>query len=815
MPGCAAVHLPVSNRRLVFNRASLISWFALAGLSIFCSLTLLQANFASGAPQIPQTSVSSGATDTTTGNKPAGKSGSEAAEKADAPRDAAIADLDEIRLAKEATISRDDYGVPHCSGPSVEAAVFALAYAQAEDDFWQIEDSYILGLGRYAEVHGPAGLNSDLLNAAFEVATRSEREFFDLEPEMQRLCAAYAYGLNYYLRVHPRVQPRLIRHFEPWHVIAFGRQLVLETTFRYTRLSNNIVPRTNERIWSESGSNGWAIGPSRTKAEDTILFANPHQPWFGYGQMCEVHLRCDNIGLNFIGGGLYGSPLPTLGHNDSLGWTLTTNEPDIADVWRETFDDPQAPLMYQVGNERLAATVWERNILVKYPFIGLQEQTHTFRKTVHGPIVQKEDETHYLAANIAGLHDTCRLRQLLRMMKAKTLSEFEAALDTNDFTLMNVIYADKHGNIGYYYTGAVPQRDPNFNWSEPVPGENPKTLWSNGKHAAKEFPRLVNPPIGYVQNCNSSPYTTTSDQNPLPTDYPPYMVEDAGDDRRRAKRSRQILDHAWAFDLDRVADLAFDTTSYWGVQQVEKLPTMFAEFAHHHPDDARRLKPYVDFLITWDGRVTVDSRQATLCEQWYSVMHGTDYPGETLLPEFADKPDAQLRALETAANHLEIEHGTWQVPWGDVFRAQRVPSEADFRLLTFNDDKPSIPSLGVPGQLGAVFTQYYTPYVHVPFIRNLDKRYGVVGTSYMAVWEFSHDGVRGKSLVQFGARSDANSPHYFDQARLLDQGTFKAEHFAAEDVAKAEQSRYHPANHDPRARTDAVSDATVTTDRTP
>src|SRR5436853_48725 len=70
-------------------------------------------------------------------------------------------------LAKSVTIYRDTFGVPHIDGPTDASVAFGFAYAQAEDYFWQIEDTYILCLGRYAEAHGPSAINSDLLNRAF------------------------------------------------------------------------------------------------------------------------------------------------------------------------------------------------------------------------------------------------------------------------------------------------------------------------------------------------------------------------------------------------------------------------------------------------------------------------------------------------------------------------------------------------------------------------------------------------------------------------------------------------------------------------
>ena len=53
---------------------------------------------------------------------------------------------------EQVTIKRDQWGVPHVYGPTDASVVFGFVYAQAEDNFWQIEDTMIQALGRYAEV---------------------------------------------------------------------------------------------------------------------------------------------------------------------------------------------------------------------------------------------------------------------------------------------------------------------------------------------------------------------------------------------------------------------------------------------------------------------------------------------------------------------------------------------------------------------------------------------------------------------------------------------------------------------------------------
>ena len=62
-------------------------------------------------------------------------------------------------LAKQVVIHRDQWGVPHIRGESDAAVVFGSAWAQSEDHFWQLEDTYIKALGRYAELVGDSGVS--------------------------------------------------------------------------------------------------------------------------------------------------------------------------------------------------------------------------------------------------------------------------------------------------------------------------------------------------------------------------------------------------------------------------------------------------------------------------------------------------------------------------------------------------------------------------------------------------------------------------------------------------------------------------------
>src|SRR5882724_7904330 len=73
------------------------------------------------------------------------------------------------QIGKSVTIYRDQYGVPHVYGPTDASCVFGYLYAQAEDNFWQVEDSYIRALGRASEIYGERVLAEDLMVHALEL----------------------------------------------------------------------------------------------------------------------------------------------------------------------------------------------------------------------------------------------------------------------------------------------------------------------------------------------------------------------------------------------------------------------------------------------------------------------------------------------------------------------------------------------------------------------------------------------------------------------------------------------------------------------
>lgn len=702
------------------------------------------------------------------------------------------------QVARSVTIYRDTYGVPHVYGPTDASVVFGFVYAQAEDNFWQIEDSYIQALGRAAEVYGERMLDADLINRSLEIVPLSQADFPKLGAEIKEICRATADGLNYFLEKNPQVKPRLLTRFEPWHLLAFGRFAQYQL-FIYRRAgikeaeirtaapevkangATSYLPVRREELAEAQigndvvGSNTWAVAPARSASGRALLFINPHQPFFGPGQWTEGHLHSGS-GWNLSGATFPGSPFPSIGHNGRLGWSHTVNAPDIIDVWEEKFDDPRSPLNYRYGAGHRAAAEWTETVRVKTGG-GAEARAFKFHKTHHGPVVAVRDGKH-LAVRMARFEEAGVLEQRYLMGKARDLKEFRAAMARVAVPMFNTMYADREGNIWYLYNGAVPRRDPKYDWSKPVDGSDPGTEW-RGYHTLEELPQLLNPPAGYLQNCNATPFLATEEGrgNLAAEKFPAYMVTEK--DNSRSRISRRVLGERAKFGFDDWARAAFDTRVIEAERLVPPLVAEWEKLKAASPDRAAKTAAAVAALKAWDGVSRVDSPAMTVFTLWAYTRATPQAQGIT-----KGQPYPEVAVLEYVLDDLAKGWGTWEVAWGEINRLQRVHTSGV--LEPFGDEKRSLPIAGGPGDwVGMVFNFY------APAVKGQKRRYGTAGHSFVSVVEFGPE-VRARSLLQFGQSADPQSKHYFDQAALYARQEFKPAWFTLEEIKGNLERAYHP-----------------------
>lgn len=689
--------------------------------------------------------------------------------------------------ARNVTITRDNWGIPHIHGKTDADAVFGMIYAQCEDDFPRVEYNYHRALGRLALVKGKSALFDDLRIKMFNDPENLKTLHRQSPAWLQALMNAWADGLNYYLHTHPEVRPQVIERYEPWMALSFTEGSISQNTNRispqalgdfYGDRGVAWAPPEDPRFMEPVGSNGIAVAPTNTDNGHALLLINPHTSFYF---RTEQHVSSDE-GLNVYGAVTWGQFFVYQGFNERLGWAHTTSRTDTVDEFLETIVERNGRRHYVYGNEERPLTTSTITVPYRTDAGGRAEETFTVYRTHRGPIVRKQDGKWVSVGLMYRPVDA--LSQSYRRTKARTFDSFLKVLETRANSSNNTIYADADGNIAYLTPGFVPRRDDRFDFTEPVDGSNPATDWGE-LHPREDTPSFWNPPNGWIQNTNNAPYSAAGAHSPKQEKFPRYMAR-AGENYRGLNAIR-VLSSRRDFTLQTFMEAAYDSYVTSLAQAVPPLIVAYDRLPGSDPKKARLAEP-IALLRTWDFRWSVDSIPTTLALLWTEQVESRDdqelEPGTdrfTILME-RTPPERMLQTLADVMERLEKDFGTWRLPWGRINRFQRLTGAIDQR---YNDEAPSIPVGMVSGRWGSMASFGAGPR------GGSKKRYGSGGNSFVAVVEFG-ERLRARAVTAGGQSGDPASAHFTDQAERYATGNLREVYFHPSDLARHTERKYHP-----------------------
>ncbi len=757
------------------------------------------------------------------------------------PRDPEVARWEQ--RARNVTITRDDWGVPHIRAGTDADAIFGLMYAQAEDDFNRIEVNFLNSQGRLAEAEGEAEIWRDLRMKLFIDPEEMKTLYAESPDWLQALMDGWADGLNYYLHTHPEVTPRVLDRFEPWMALTFSEGSIGGDIERVDlgELEAFYEGGAEERVGAErreapgallAEGNGtgpqsrWGAGlagstrvdgQTRGRTRDPVastlapvpamaeLAGDPAEPTGSNGIAIspsntvdgnalllinphtsfffrhEAHVTSDE-GLNAYGALTWGQFFIYQGFNETAGWMHTSSSVDNIDEFLETVLERDGKLYYVYGDEERPLET--RQVTVPYKTdTGMAQREFTVYRTHHGPIVREVDGKWVATALME--EPMSALIQSYTRTKAKNLQEFLDILELHTNSSNNTLFADAEGNIAYLHSNFVPVRDPDLDYTRPVNGSDPTTDW-NGVHSVEESPNVINPPNGWVYNTNNWPYSAAGPNSPKEADYPPYM--DSGSENFRGIHAIMLLQDRTDFTLEGLRDAAFD--SYLtGFQDL--VPAVLRAYDRSPAGAPVReaLAEQIETLRAWDLRWGVESVATSLAV----------FMGDALMPVVRDDasdagmsvydymarratPAQLLDALAAASARLEEEFGSWRTPWGDINRFQRLTGDI---VQPFNDNEPSTPVGFTSSRWGSLASFGARPYPGTV------RWYGTSGNSFVAVVEFG-DRVRAIAVTAGGLNSDPSSPHFNDQAGRYATGNLREVYFYPEDIQAHTEREYRP-----------------------
>jgi len=697
--------------------------------------------------------------------------------------------------AKQVNIIRDNWGIPHIYGKTDADAVFGLLYAQCEDDFKRVEMNYIEKLGRMSEVKGESEWQNDLFIKMIIDAGEAKKDFAASPLWLKKLMIAFADGVNYYLYKNPSVKPVLLNRFEPWYPLlwtdgsigAISTGSVTEEDVKNLFTGKEVAYNARPVLPKEqsAGSNGFAVGPAKTASGNSILYINPHVTFYFRP---EVHVVSEE-GLNVYGAVTWGQFFIYQGFNEHCGWMHTSSNVDVADNYREKIkiNSSNKQLVYEYNGQTLPVKTKKISINIKSGD-GVQRKTYTAMFTKHGPVMAKWDGQYISVQSY-----NRSLKSLLQSWgrtKAAGLESYKKNMQLYSNTSNNTVFADDKGNIAYWHGNFVPKRNPSFNWGKAVDGTTKATDWQ-GLHTLNEMIHVYNPSTGFIQNCNSTPFTVSGSSSPVKKDFPNYMAPDG--DNFRGVNAARLLAAGKDYTIDKMISTGYDKKLVAFEILIPALVERFEKNINQGDSLYSLLAEPVSVLKAWDYNVDENSVATTLAVEWAERLNtiirriyideGEKDQVEATRQFAAQANDNELLLpLAAAIGNLKSTHGDWKITWGTINRYQRISSDIN---QPYNDAAPSLP-IGFGSSAWGALPAYVSQYIN-----GSSKRYGTSGNSFICAVEFGKK-ITAKSLLAGGNSGNQASPHFTDQLEMYTKGKFKDVLFYKEDVLKHAERQYHP-----------------------
>lgn len=419
----------------------------------------------------------------------------------------------------------------------------------------------------------------------------------------------------------------------------------------------------------QEGSNNWVIGAGKSATGRPILANDPHRAHAVPNLRYLSHI--DTPELKIAGSGEPALPGISFGHNENVAWAITIFAIDQQDL----VVNPKATKLTEVRERIEVKGEPPREVVLKFTDDGpiIHEDPTSGRSFALRATWTKPGASAYFNASWA--------------WTAKTWDDFLVARDHWGAPPLNLLFANRAGDIGWAPGGFVPVRAAGDGLL-PVPAG--KVHRWTGLLDAKLMPVKHNPADGWI---------ATANEMNIPAGYP-HMLGLEWADRSRITRISEVVGSKPKFGLTDAMALQNDPTSPMARRAVALLQGLAGRDANE--------RGALALLGNWNGHEGPDSAAAALYEIW-AARHLAASAVKAIVPEAARRnfgrtsignilpvlEDGKLLGPDSAALRAEILLGSLGLAFAETARLLG-PDPATWRwgALHRADFQPSLPIAG-------------------------------------------------------------------------------------------------------------------------
>ncbi|WP_022679381.1 penicillin acylase family protein [Sandarakinorhabdus limnophila] len=419
----------------------------------------------------------------------------------------------------------------------------------------------------------------------------------------------------------------------------------------------------------QEGSNNWVISAGKSATGRPILANDPHRAHAVPNLRYLSHI--DTPELKIAGSGEPALPGISFGHNENVAWAITIFAIDQQDL----VVNPKATKLTEVRERIEVKGEAPREVVLKFTDDGpiIHEDPTSGRSFALRATWTKPGASAYFNASWA--------------WTAKTWDDFLVARDHWGAPPLNLLFANRAGDIGWAPGGFVPVRAAGDGLL-PVPAGKAHR-WT-GLLDAKLMPVKHNPADGWI---------ATANEMNIPAGYP-HMLGLEWADRSRITRISEVIGSKPKFGLTDAMALQNDPTSPMARRAVALLQGLAGRDANE--------RGALALLGNWNGHEGPDSAAAALYEIW-AARHLAASTVKAIVPEAARRnfgrtsignilpvlEDGKLLGPDSAALRAEILLGSLGLAFAETARLLG-PDPATWRwgALHRADFQPALPIAG-------------------------------------------------------------------------------------------------------------------------